>query len=529
MKRTDDYSKYDISHCWFSGIKKNKKFFLADSTGVKIEARKILVGVLLMQDFLKAKMPYEEKNIAMIMPASVAGSLANIALLNLGKTICHLNYTSDAKSLNNSIEISNVNTLLTSKKFINKLKDKGFDISSSIGKLNIIYLEDLKSYATAVKKIKYYLLTFLQSSILRWLFAQKNQPDKTAFVLFSSGSESMPKGIRLSHRNIVGNVMQSNDRLNAKEDDVLIGILPIFHSFGLTVCTILPQLIGLSVVYHPDPTDGITIAELTSNYRGTILFATPTFLRLYTTNKKIHSHSFQTLNKVIAGAEKLPENIRAEFQKKFGLEVYEGYGATETSPVISCNAPNDKQQNKIGTVGKPLIGTQVLIVDPETYNKLDVNEEGLIMVAGVQVMQGYLGDKESAFKVIEGTKFYSTGDRGKIDQDGYITIIDRYSRFAKIAGEMISLSKLESEIYKHIGESIEICATYLEDNKKGEQLVVLHTEEIDIDGLKHKLINDINPLFIPKKFLQVDQIPKLGSGKVGFSEVREIAKLRLSI
>ena len=527
IKKLKEAIKHDIVHTWFNNIKKNKKFFLSDSTGVNIKARKVLTGVILMQEFLKKKIPQKENNIATIIPTSVAGSLVNIALLNLGKTVCHLNYTSDLNSLDNSIKISNANTLITSKKFISILNDKGFNLSNSIAKLNIVYLEDLKTYANTFKKIKYYLLTFIHVSILKWLFAQKNQPDKTAFILFSSGSENTPKGIRLSHKNIVGNVIQSSYMLNIQNNDVLIGTLPIFHSFGLTVCAILPQLIGISAVYHPDPTDGVTISELVSKYKGTMLFATPTFLRLYTKNQKINPQLFQNLNKVIVGAEKLPENTKKEFQERFNVNVYEGYGTTETSPVISCNSPNNEQiQNKASTVGRPLIGTKVIIVDPKTYKELDIDQEGLVMVSGIQVMQGYLGDNlktQNVLKTINDAIFYNTGDRGKMDKDGFLTIIDRYARFVKIAGEMMSLSKLEFEICKHV-KDIEVCATSLYDDKKGEKIILLHTGDINIKKLKQELLGSINPLFIPNNFIQVNEIPKLGSGKVNFSKVKQIAK-----
>lgn len=532
IKELEQKIIYDISHSWFNNIKNNKKFFLTDSTGKYLKSRKILVGVLLMQEFFKNRITDNKENIATIIPTSVAGSIVNISLLNLGKTICHLNYTSDLKALNDSIKMSNVETLITSKEFIKKLSEKGFDVSEPIKNLNIIYLEDIRKYSNIFKKLKYLFYSFKSIDKLKAQFiTQENQLDKTAFILFSSGSENSPKGIMLSHKNIVGNVMQASDMLKAKPGDVLMGTLPIFHSFGLTICTLLPQLIGLSAVYHPDPKDGPKVAELISKYKATTLFSTPTFLRLYIKNKKISAKSFKTLNMVCCGAEKLSDEVRIEFKNKFNIDVYEAYGTTEASPAVSANIHNKDGEinNKIGTVGKALIGTKVIIVNPQTYEELAIGEEGLIMIAGVQIMKGYLGDntKKDTFKTINGLRFYNTGDRGKIDADGFITIIDRYSRFAKIAGEMISLSRLETEIYKHL-EDIEICTSCLTDTSTGEQIALLHTGTINTDTLKSKLTSVINPLFIPKKFIQVEEIPKLGSGKINFSEVKNIAKERMS-
>jgi len=522
----------NISKLWFKNIKKHKKFFIADSTGAHLNNTKILVAVMLVGKFLQNRLT-NKQNVATILPSVVSASVVNMALLNLGKTVCHLNYIAGNASLHSALELAKADTIITSTQFLEKLNEKGYDFSALFSNVNVVYLEEIKEYSNIVKKIKYLFYTFLPSNILYKTFAKNSKPDSTAFILFSSGSENTPKGIKLTHKNIIGNVIQVRNMLDLDYDDVFMATLPIFHSFGLTICIIMPQLTGIKTVYHPDPTDGLQIAELIDKYKCSVMCSTPTFLRLYTTNNKIKPESFQTLKKFVVGAEKLTNKIRTDFINKFGVELYEGYGATETSPVISCNifdklvSDNLDSQigKKIGTVGRAIIGTKVLIVDHETYQELETSQEGMIIIGGVQVMKGYVDNEAQTKKVIKninGIDFYITGDKGRIDEDGFITIIDRYSRFAKIAGEMVSLSSLELEITKYI-KDMEICITNLLDSKKGERIVLLHTDTIDIKKLKKILASNINPLFIPRDFIKVDEIPKLGSGKTNFFVVKELA------
>lgn len=525
-----------ISHTWLERIKREKNFFVADSTGTHLNNHKFLAGTLMMRTWLKKKLN-NQPNIGLILPSSVAGAMANMAILTLGKTLVNLNYTTGNAPLMMAIDKADINSIITSKKFIAKLTQKGFDLSQVLEGKNIIYLEDIKPYAHKLRALSYYLRVRLYPLwLLELLFICKQNINDTAVILFSSGSEGSPKGIMLSHKNIIGNIKQIKQMLNPTRSDVLVGTLPIFHSFGLTVCTLMPQLEGLPVIYHPDPTDGYGIGKLVVKHQGTILFATATFLRLYGRNKKCQPLMFSSVNKVIAGAEKLPSDVRQLFKQKFGLDIFEGYGATETAPGASCNVPDQlipdywKLQlgNQVGTIGRALSGTKIIITDPNTFEELPIGEEGMILIAGVQIMQSYLKDTDKtnqALKTIDNHRYYVTGDKGRIDKSGFITIVDRYSRFAKIAGEMVSLGAVEALIQGIISDDIDICATSVADSKKGEKVVLLYQGDINKAEFKKQLIDaKINPLSIPSEYLQVKELPKLGTGKADFNGAKALAQ-----
>jgi acyl-[acyl-carrier-protein]-phospholipid O-acyltransferase/long-chain-fatty-acid--[acyl-carrier-protein] ligase len=318
---------------------------------------------------------------------------------------------------------------------------------------------------------------------------------------------------------------------------VLLNNLPLFHSFGLTVTSFLPLVEGLPVVCHPDPTNAYAIGKLTAEHRATILCSTSTFLRLYNKNKKLHPLMFESLRLVVAGAEKLNSEVREDFKAKFGLDIYEGYGATETTPVASVNLPDVlktgdwtvQQANKTGTVGLPLPGTNFKIVDPMTLEELPVGEAGLILVGGPQIMARYLKNEKKTQDVIvekDGIRWYKTGDKGQLDDDGFLTILDRYSRFAKIGGEMISLGAVEEAVAGALdNQEIELAVVALPDAKKGEKIVLLFAGEIDPADIKQKLIeNKVNPLMQPDAIIRIDAMPKLGTGKKDLTKVKDLAR-----
>src|SRR5690606_3570567 len=267
--------------------------------------------------------------------------------------------------------------------------------------------------------------------------------------------------------------------------------LPLFHAFGLTVTQFMPLIEGLPVVCHPDPTDVLGSAKAIARYEASLLFGTSTFLRLYNRNNKIHPLMLRSLRLVVAGAEKLNDDVRTSFKLKFSKDIYEGYGATETTPVVSVNLPDkmDAQQwrvqqgSKPYSVGMPLPGSSCMVVDPETFEELPTGEAGMLLIGGAQVMQGYLNQPEKTAQVmanIDGAPWYVTGDKGYIDADGFLFIIDRYSRFAKIGGEMVSLGQVEQAIHEAIGNpDIEVVAVAVPDSKKGEKIVVLLEADID--------------------------------------------------
>jgi acyl-[acyl-carrier-protein]-phospholipid O-acyltransferase/long-chain-fatty-acid--[acyl-carrier-protein] ligase len=334
---------------------------------------------------------------------------------------------------------------------------------------------------------------------------------------------------------MMGNIKQAITLINPNDNDVMLGTLPIFHSFGLTVTTLLPLIEGIPVVCHPDPTDGFGIGKMAAKYEASMLFATATFFRLYTRNKKLHPLMFKNLRMVIAGAEKLPQEIRDDFKKKFGHDIYEGYGATETTPVASINIPDVLMQDswkpqighKVGTVGLPVPGSSFKIVDPESFEELTTGEEGMILIGGTQIMKGYIGDPEktaSVIKELDGIRWYITGDKGRLDEDGFLTIVDRYSRFAKVAGEMVSLGLVEAEVRKILGEEDQVSVTAISDVKKGEKLILLLEGDMEVEELQAKIKElGLNPLFVPSEYYKVEELPKLGTGKADFKGAKKLA------
>jgi acyl-[acyl-carrier-protein]-phospholipid O-acyltransferase/long-chain-fatty-acid--[acyl-carrier-protein] ligase len=525
-----------LPKAWIKEAKQVKRgLVIADSTGVELNGYRFITAVLLMRKAFK-KLLGEEQNIGLIVPTSAGGAISNMAVLTLGKTIVNLNYSSGTQSLKRAIKIANINHIITSKQFITKLKAKGFDLDKALEGVNIIILEELKAKMSKLSQLgTLFMAKLLPTAVLSMLFIKKVKPTDTASILFSSGSEGTPKGIELSHINIIGNIKQIATVLNPTEQDVMLGTLPIFHSFGLTVSTLFPLIEGVPVVCHPDPTDGYGIAKLSVKYNATLLFATATFYRLYARNRKIHPLMFNSLRMVIAGAEKLPKEIAELFKSRFGKTILEGYGTTETTPVASCNIHDAidlddfhiQIGNKTGTIGLALPGSSFIIVDPDTLKPLPIGEDGMMLIGGTQVMKGYLGDEEktkSVIKEIDGIRWYITGDKGHIDEDGFVTIVDRYSRFAKIGGEMISLGLVEQDIGKLLNEYSQIAITAIADSKKGEKIVLLLEGDKDLEELKQQIKElKLNPLYIPSSYYKVDKIPKLGTGKADFKGAKRLA------
>jgi acyl-[acyl-carrier-protein]-phospholipid O-acyltransferase/long-chain-fatty-acid--[acyl-carrier-protein] ligase len=467
------------------------------------------------------------------LPSSGGGAIASMAILSLGKTIVNLNFTAGKKALQSAAKQAEVKHIYTSRKFLDKMLERGMDLESFFPESKLLMLEDIREEISTISRI----MTLLKAIVLPISLIQKSyfrdvSMKDTAAILFSSGSEGSPKGIELSHSNIAANAKQAAIELGAVDSDVIMSTLPTFHAFGFAITTLMPLSEGIPIVCHADPKDVTTIALGIQKYSGTILVGTPTFLRMYTISKKVSYESMQSLRLVVAGAEKLRSEVRDGFEKKFKMPVYEGYGTTETSPGASVNLPDIdspyKLRNRPGSVGKAFSGTEFKIVDPDSLEPIPTGEDGLILIGGPQIMKGYLKMPEKTAEVIElidGYRWYRTGDKGHLDEDGFLTIVDRYSRFAKIGGEMVSLTTVEEEILDACNDKdLELAATCLPDQRKGEKIVLLSTKNIEKSELT-KILSDakINPLYHPSSILVVDEIPKLGSGKTDFGATKKIA------
>ena len=526
-------SKLDPIHiAWLKSAKKSKTAFaVADIEGIEISHKKFLTGVLLFSKKIESYSP--EQNIGLLLPSSGGGAIASIAILSLGKTLVNLNFTAGKKALSSAAKQAEVKHIYTYRKFLDKMSERGMNLESYFPESKLLMLEDIKEEISTLSRIS----TLLKAIILPVSMIQKSyfknvSMNDTAAILFSSGSEGSPKGVELSHSNIAANAKQAAIELSAAKTDVIMSTLPTFHAFGFAITTLMPLSEGIPIVCHADPKDVVTIASGIQKYSGTILVGTPTFLRMYTISKKVSIESMQSLRLVVAGAEKLRSEVRDGFENKFNMPVFEGYGTTETSPGASVNLPYIespyKLRNRPGTVGKAFSGTEFKIVDPDSLEPIPTGEDGLILIGGPQIMKGYLKMPEKtaeAIELIDGYRWYRTGDKGHLDDDGFLTIVDRYSRFAKIGGEMISLTTVEEEILDVLKDKdLEIAATCLPDQRKGEKIVLLSTINLEKSELTKILSNaKINPLHHPSSVLLVDEIPKLGSGKTDFGATRKIA------
>jgi acyl-[acyl-carrier-protein]-phospholipid O-acyltransferase / long-chain-fatty-acid--[acyl-carrier-protein] ligase len=501
---------------------------VADSIAGPLNGNKFLASVICFSRLIKKHSP--EQNVGLLLPTSSAGCIANMAAIMRGKTVVNLNFSASREALQGSVTKAGVKTIYTSRKFMEKLAKKRIDLNDAFPQCQFLYMEDWKSNLSKATSLRT-LITILISPawLLKLLYCKRVDINSPATILFSSGSEGTPKGVMLSHRNIMANLKQISDMLNTQDTDVVMASLPLFHAFGLTVTTFMPLVEGIPMVCHPDPTDAVNIAKAIAKYRATIFCGTSTFLRLYTKNRRIHPLMLESLRIVIAGAEKLRPDVREAFKLKFNKDIYEGYGATETTPVVSVNIPDAldvnywqvQQGNKLGTVGMPLPGTSFRIVDPESLEELTTGEDGLILIGGSQVMLGYLDDEEKTNEVItiiNDTRWYKTGDKGHLDEHGFLTIVDRYSRFAKLGGEMISLTAVEETVRTALDKpELELVAINLPDEKKGEKIILMIAEEIQLEDIKKAMLEaKANPLMIPSEVKVVDEIPKLGSGKTDF-------------
>ena len=517
---------------WLKNAKNSKTAFaVADIEGVEISHKRFLTGVLLFSKKIAEYSP--EQNVGLLLPSSGGGAIASMAILSLGKTIVNLNFTAGKKALQSAAKQAEVKHIYTSRKFLDKMLERGMDLESFFPESKLLMLEDIREEISTISRI----MTLLKAIVLPISLIQKSyfrdvSMKDTAAILFSSGSEGSPKGIELSHSNIAANAKQAAIELGAVDSDVIMSTLPTFHAFGFAITTLMPLSEGIPIVCHADPKDVTTIASGIQKYSGTILVGTPTFLRMYTISKKVSYESMQSLRLVVAGAEKLRSEVRDGFEKKFKMPVYEGYGTTETSPGASVNLPDIdspyKLRNRPGSVGKAFSGTEFKIVDPDSLEPIPTGEDGLILIGGPQIMKGYLKMPEKTAEVIElidGYRWYRTGDKGHLDEDGFLTIVDRYSRFAKIGGEMVSLTTVEEEILDACNDKdLELAATCLPDQRKGEKIVLLSTKNIEKSELI-KILSDakINPLYHPYSILVVDEIQKLGSGKTDFGATKKIA------
>jgi acyl-[acyl-carrier-protein]-phospholipid O-acyltransferase/long-chain-fatty-acid--[acyl-carrier-protein] ligase len=467
--------------------------------------------------------------IGVMLPPSVGGALANLAALTAGKIPVNLNFTAGAEAIDEATRQCDIKTIITSRRFVAKVAIEPAG--------DLVFLEDVLRGLSPVAR----MWTLVQAALvptfmLRRLYDPRTRQtaDSLATVIFSSGSTGVPKGVMLSHRNILANIDSMAQVFWVTPQDRMIGVLPFFHSFGFTGTLWFPLLRRFGVAYHMNPMDAKTIGELTAAHKGTLLISTPTFCHSYT--RKCTAEQLATLRYAIVGAEKLREPIAAAFREKFGLSLLEGYGCTEMSPVVAVNSPDveDKgirqQGCKPGTVGQPIPGVVAKVVDVDSGEGPLFEKPGLLLVKGPNLMQGYLGQPEKTAEAMR-DGWYVTGDIAMIDEDGFIHITDRLSRFSKIGGEMVPHIKIEETINAVLGDACSV-VTAAPDAARGECLVAFYTrQDVTPEQLWARLAEtDLPRLWLPRRenLYQIDAIPTLGTGKVDLRKVKALAGERTS-
>ena len=542
------------------------RFAMADGRNKKVSFISALARTIFLSRRLE-KIWGNQKMVGLLLPPSVGGALVNFAAMLCGKIPVNLNYTVAEETLSSCVRQCEIKTVVTSRAFLDKLKIKLPG--------EVVFLEDVAASPSVGEKIFAALAAWLlPAGLLERALRQANKTklDDLATVIFSSGSTGDPKGVMLSHYNIGANIEQLEQVFGLGAHDCFLGILPFFHSFGFTGTLCLPAMLGVGVVYHPNPLDAKTIGPLVREYEITFLLSTPTFLQFYL--RACSPEDFGSLRVVVTAAEKLSERLATAFEEQFGIRPLEGYGCTECAPCVAVNTHDFRSAGfrqigaKRGKIGHPVPGVSVKIVDPETRAPLGIGQAGLMLVRGPNVMQGYLGKPEKTAEVLidnsvttniqqptsnvqissnrsalyvgssmlnvgcsanvaEG-KWYVTGDIAALDEDGFLQITDRLSRFSKIGGEMVPHIKVEEKLHELAGvtEQTFVVAS-VPDEKKGERLVVLHKlTDGNLPACVEKLAqSDLPNLWKPRadQFFRVENFPLLGTGKLDLRKVKEMA------
>jgi acyl-[acyl-carrier-protein]-phospholipid O-acyltransferase/long-chain-fatty-acid--[acyl-carrier-protein] ligase len=499
---------------------------MTDANGKRLTYGKLLTGTLALAARLRSLTAGQDK-VGILLPSSVGGALTNLAVTFLGKTSVNLNFTASAESLQSAIRQCDLKTIVTAREFLEKIGMKEAPAGT-------VYVEEVLASLTAGEKRKAYLRSILLPA--RALARLPGfQADRVATIIFSSGSTGEPKGVMLSHHNILSNIESLRHVFQSSPTDNVCAALPFFHSLGFTATIWFPLLSGFSATYHANPLDGGTIARLVRENHSTMLFATPTFLLLYL--RKATKDDFASLKYVVVGAEKLKERMASAFEERFGLRPLEGYGATELSPVATLSLPHvsaggvSQKGWKAGCVGLPLPGVAVKVVDPETGRVLPFGEAGLLMVKGANVMLGYLGKPDLTAEVLR-DGWYCTGDVACLDAEGFVAITDRLSRFSKIGGEMVPHLAIEEELHRRLGSSGQVLAiASVPDERKGEKLVLLYTDEAGDAVRVAQAVEsaDLPNLWKPGREAchRIEALPVLGTGKIDLRSLKEMAR-RLS-
>jgi len=514
--------------------RRGSKLKIADSMGSEVSGSDALIRTLILRRLLlRHVLSPDEQYLGLLLPPSAAATMVNVATALCGRVSVNLNYTVTSDVLNECIKLAGIKHVITSRKFMEKMS---FKLNAEL-----VYLEDFKEKVGLLDKLSCAAQAKLfPASLLDQMMGLKSRKDDDPLtVIFTSGSTGVPKGVVLTYGNINHNVSAIDKAVGLREEDVVLGILPFFHSFGYTVTLWAVQALPPAGIYHFNPLEARQVGKMAEQYGASVLLATPTFLTTYI--RRVEPKQFSKLEVVIAGAEKLPVSISDAFEERFGIRPVEGYGTTELSPLVSVNIPKTRDKSgrnaglREGSVGQPVMDVQARIVSLDDHSVImPTGEAGMLLIKGPNVMKGYLHREDLTSKVIR-DGWYETGDVAYLDSEGFIHITGRQSRFSKIGGEMVPHIQIEETIMKIIGVQDggegggpQAVVTAVPDAKRGERLIVLHTKLPVTPGeiIKKLQAEGLPNLYLPSEdsFLEVEQIPVLGTGKLDLRMMQQIAK-----
>lgn len=481
------------------------------TTSRKLTYSRALIACLILSRFFRK---LDKGFIGLMLPTSAGCILAKIAILMSGRTPVMINYSTGAEqNARYAQRKCDFKTIITSKALLEKIECPFVD--------GMIYIEDMMASVTGSLKVKAALTAALPVVLLKRL-VHCGHEDDTAVILFTSGSEKDPKAVELTHKNISSNIASVAPIFNFRNDDVFMCTLPLFHVFGLTVNLWLPVCFGATMLTYANPLEYKTVCTIVREQKATFLVGTPSFFWGYL--RKSEKGDFDSLRIALTGADKCPDALREGFKNKHNITVYEGYGATECSPVISTNTP---EFNRPGSVGKPIPGIRIRIENYETGEECGVGENGRILVKGNSVMKGYFNDfEQTSLHIRRG--WYDSGDMGNIDKDGYLWHVGRLKRFVKIGGEMVSLIKIEDVLEKFLPEDSHCCVVEIPDAMKGARIVAVVTAKIEEKAVLKQMAKQLPAIALPKIFLVWESLPKMGSGKIDFRVISEMAREQLT-
>lgn len=503
-----------LLHYQFIEAAKNYKNKLAIhdfTTNKKLTYKKTLIATLLLTRIVKQ---FDKGFIGIMLPTSAGCILAKLAVLMSGRTPVMINYSTGAyQNAQYAQKKCDFKTIITSKAFIEKIECPLIE--------GMTFIEDILNQVTPHQKLLAAIQSTLPTALIKASVHKANEDD-TAVILFTSGSEKDPKAVQLTHKNILSNIDSVSSVFKFVNDDIFVCILPYFHVFGLTVDLWLPICYGMTLLTYANPLDFKKVCTITRENKATFLVGTPSFFWGYL--RKSEPGDFKSLRIALTGADKCPDSLRERFKQKHNVTVFEGYGATECSPVISTNVP---EFNRPGSVGKPIPNLQIRIENYETGEECNLKEDGRILVKGDSVMKGYFNDFEQTSLHIR-NGWYDTGDMGNLDEDGYLWHVGRLKRFVKIGGEMVSLVKIEAVLENFLPEDSHCCIVEIPDSIKGAKIVAVVTTKLDEKTVLKKMSEQLPKIALPKKFLVWNSLPKMGSGKIDFRRISETAREQLT-